>query len=83
MNIAIDGSNFFHTGWAARLVGLPRDNPCAASLRDSDAAAFREGWDTCDETFFGPRSCLAIIEAMKSRGQLVSYWQDEDGSEIV
>jgi hypothetical protein len=83
VNIALDGKNLFHTGWLTRFVGLPKTIPGAAALRDSDLAAFEEGWDTCNETGVpaGPNAHAAFY-AMKDSGDVVSYWQDDDGNEI-
>ena len=84
MNIAVDGNNFFHTGWLARLLGLPRRHPSAPCLRDGDVAMFLDGWDMCNET--PERGCpnrLTAYYEMLKRGQAAAVWVDDDNNEIV
>ena len=50
MSIVVDGNNFFHTGWIARFLNLPRNHPSASALKTGDLAAFYDGWDMCDDT---------------------------------
>lgn len=84
MNIAIDGNNFFHTGWLARLLGLPREHPVASALKPGDVAAFQDGWDMCDETpADGRPSRLTAYYAMLQNGQAVAYWVDDDNNELT
>ncbi len=83
MNIAVDGNNFFHLGWLAHFLGLPRKHPAAGALHESDVAAFEDGWDTCNETptHYSP-SRLDALRGMLQLGQAVAYWVDEENNEI-
>lgn len=76
MHIRVDGNNFFHSGWIARLMELPREHPCGDALRSIDARAFEEGWDACDETPAEGRG-WAISPAIE-KGQIEPSWEDED-----
>lgn len=74
MHIAIDGNNFFHTGWLACFLGLPREHPSHLALRDSDNRGFEEGWDTCCET--GPAAWKALNPMIRN-GQCSVFWSNE------
>lgn len=50
MYMIVDGSNFFHTGWLACFLGLPREHPSRLSLQTHDVVAFEDGWDMCHDT---------------------------------
>jgi hypothetical protein len=77
MNIAVDG-NHFHMGWAACLLGLPRERP-DTSLRESDRNIFRDGWDMCNET--GRKYAFEAFDAVVKQGRLTVFWA-EDSKEI-
>ena len=80
MNIAVDGNNFFHTGWLARMLALPREHPHASALKPGDVAAFQDGWDMCHETPEDAR--LTAFYAMLSNDQATACWVDDDNNEI-
>jgi hypothetical protein len=83
MNIFVDGSNFFHTGWLACYLGLPRDHPAANALKPGDLAAFLDGWDMCYETPEDGRPCRAdAFRAMRRVGQAVVTWVDDEGNDL-
>ena len=81
MNIAIDGNNFFHTGWMTRLLGLPRQHPAAGALKSGDLLAFEDGWDTCDETPTCDR--LYALLKMIDLGQVAVRWVNDENEEVI
>lgn len=59
--IVIEGSNFFHAGWIAGVLGQPErefddiNNPTA----NEDCDAWREGWKMATETNFSITDVVA------------------------
>lgn len=81
MNIAVEGNNFFHTGWLACFLGLPRKHPRAAALKSCDVASFEDGWDTCHETVIDGLRVVAFRRMVVAK-QAEAFWQDDDGNPI-
>jgi hypothetical protein len=81
MSIAVDGDHPFITGWLACFLGLPRRHPAESALKVGDIAAFRDGWDTCNETGVDVLLIVAFRK-MAKLGQVSVYWLDDDGNEI-
>jgi hypothetical protein len=80
VNIAVDGNSFFHTGWLACMLGLPRGLPGAVACRQNEVDCFLDGWDTCSVT-----PAYARMEAyyrMQELGQAVACWVDDQNDEI-
>jgi len=81
MQITVDGCNFFHTGWMACFLQLPRKHPGHNALKEGDVQAFQEGWDTCNETPIKDRYCAFL--RMKQMYQMSSQWIDDQGEDVT
>jgi hypothetical protein len=80
MNIYVDGNNFFHTGWLARFLGLPRTPPRPGTMGDAERDAWLEGWDICNETSTADR--IEAYYRMLAVGHVVAVWVDDDNENL-
>jgi hypothetical protein len=78
MNMALDGTSFFDTGWLACFLGFPRVHPTGGALKTAEAHAFVNGWDLCDET--PPEKRYAAYVSKLSSGDVVGLWVDDDSN---
>ncbi len=86
MNIAVEGKNFFYTGWAACFLGLGRQHLHADAIKPGDLAAFTDGWNMCQETKsqsgIWRAALLDTFEREIEIGSIRVFWVDDNNEEI-
>ena len=86
-SITVSADGWFHLGWIACVLGMPRDRVVAESLTSNaiDIESWQIGWDTARETRLLAPATVGC-QAMASRHQLhieFAVWRVDDSGAAI